>query len=397
MQAMSLSPTQNWMNEHYAPFFDYAVGRLNQTDAEDIVQNLILKLMTSKGFEKYLVEQGDPSYGSVLTFAKKNHISVMNKMGKDALGRIQGYRTRNETRKDTATDRYVETITHKSSVEAVPMFSESGEMDGYDFCDHNQEDILDALITKETVAHIKAGIEREWDGEVLTPRLAVFDLLVNEGGDRKDIEAKLDVGPTRAKVIRAQVQAVARHCMDTDDKRNDFRKASEYARRTRRTRRNMAKSVEKIAKRDLSADQLTTAEVPQQGRLNHIIPALKFLAGETESHGLDLSTRHLQYLHQAMRVFGLIDRKNAVTERGREVLARWDDTRETRNAIMQELIESTAVGKAWMVHCGVTSFKKVDANTALDMLTARSSLSEGTAKRRARAIRRWVNFFSIGQ
>lgn len=397
MQAMSLSPTEKWMNSHYAPFFDYAVKRINQADAEDVVQNLILKLMTSEGFEKYLSENGAPSYGSILTFAKKHHISVMNKMGKDALGRVNGYRTRNETRRDTANSRYVEIITHNSAVEAVPVFSESGEMDGYDFCDQDQEDILDALVTKETVALIKRGISREWDGEVLTPRMAVFDLLVNEGASRKDLEVKLGVGPTRAKVIRAEVQAVARHCMGTNDKRNDFRKASEYARRTRRKPRNMAKSVEKVAQRDLSMDQLTTAEVPQQGRLNHIVPALKFLAGETETHGLDLSTRHLQYLHQAMRVFGLIDNKNVVTERGHEVLARWDDTRETRNAIMQELIEGTAVGQAWMVHCGVTSFKAVNADTALDMLTVRSSLAEGTAKRRARAIKRWVNFFTIGQ
>ena len=368
-----------WIERNYSLFREFALKNLAipEPDREDAVQDMMVKMMHCPSFETFMQRGDNPAYSNILRFARREYRSTVFKRGQDASCRSHGARTKYEI------DAGQEFAIHHDTATPAVIVYEDDKPSGYDYVDGTQPDPLDELEVQEAREWIVRGVMREWENEApRTTRLAILDLLM-EGYDRKDLEKAFGIGPTRTKVLRAQVQEVARHSLNVLS-RQQYRKP-----RTPKQRNAAARTIKEI----------TSSDIPQYDKLGDILPALQYLTGDlTDCPYAHLSERHRQYLFHSLRMFGLVaDGSRDVTERGRAVSAEYDGSRKTRNKIIIELIQSTAVGRTWMMYCGVKSFRWVTAETAQGFLEQYTNLAPSTLKRRVRCLKRWANFIRIGQ
>lgn len=390
--AIQTNPNQKlvkqWMQKNFSKFYSYAMANLPipHHHREDAISDMMVKMLHCPSFGEFLASGRDYSLRNILKFTQKAYRNTITKRGKDALGRARGCRTQNELRHGEVT------LTLVSDQTAISQIDEDENLT-YDFVDRGQPCIEDTLIAKDMMEHIQNGVRREW-GEGSLPfetRWAVAHLMLLDEASRTDIEMALGVKSTRAKVIRSEVRDVAKHALGGYD--SDIGVAT---RRVRRKRRNMTKSAKRI-QRDLNRS-LSSSDIPQWDRLGMLLPMVQYLAtGEGDSPIAELQTRHQQYVFHALKMFGLCDTRRNLTDAGRAVAERFDGSRKSRNEIIRECIENTLIAQKWMRHCGVTGFHFVDGNTAMEFLLENSDVSESTAKRRARTLKRWVLFFKIGQ
>ena len=94
-----------------------------------------------------------------------------------------------------------------------------------------------------------------------------------------------------------------------------------------------------------------------------------------------------------MKILNLLDKNGEITEIGHAVL----ESDKSEKEILKDLITDSKIGQVWMRHTGVTSIDNIPPETVTTMLENRSNLAVSTAKRRGRTLKRWLNFFKIGQ
>lgn len=380
-----------WFEDNYTDFRDYALRNLPSMvpddQRENIVNDMCIKMMTSDKYESYLAAGKPLAFGSILRFALRNHTNLLHKSAQDALSRRFGARTRSEV--DKGEDII---ITHSIGLTAVPTYEdEDATVTGYDYVDQDTPTPLETLEVEEMLESVKKGMSIEWDNDPLEVRLKVLELLLNEGS-RQEMEQVLGVGPTRAKVLRSEVREVVSHRIKIQERRTD---------RILRRPRDMTKSARMLKKvlpttafdtRSENGMSLETSDVPQSDRLLLVLPRLRQLMGD-ENIEIGLSKRHIQYLDHSLKILGVIDADGSVTELGVAAV----ESKADAKSVLQELITSSRVGQVWLRHTGCTSIKHIPPETVTTLLDNRSNLAPSTAKRRGRTLKRWLNFFKIGQ
>tara|TARA_X000000950_G_scaffold288772_1_gene407284 strand:+ start:5472 stop:6671 length:1200 start_codon:yes stop_codon:yes gene_type:complete len=399
---MTNAAVSDWMTSHYSNFRDYALkklpGHIREDHREDVVQDMMVKMLSCDSFEEYLSKGKKYSYSTILLFAVRKYRNMTHVRGGDCLGRHQQCRTRSEieNKKEVV-------VTHPSPIQAVRTSGEEGSEKefSWDFRDDSNTfpSPLEQMEVNELLETLVRGVQVEWEGEPFEIRQRVFELMLEEGS-RKDIEDAVGVKSTRAKVLRTEVREVARHWIDIKNRNADKQliEGRQFARPILGKKRNRTGTALKIQSllpdRGVQVDtKLTTKEVPQFDRLLYVFPRLRQLMGEAVEFEIALSTRHIQYLDHSMKILGLLDSKGEVTDLGKETIAQGLPQKD----VLKALIEESTVGKVWMLHTGISDFTKIPVDTITSMLQRRSNLSASTAKRRARTLKRWVNFFSIGQ
>ena len=117
--------------------------------------------------------------------------------------------------------------------------------------------------------------------------------------------------------------------------------------------------------------------------------ALQALQGKQVPEGaLPVTRRHVLYLRQAMRILGVIDAEGMITDMGEQISGDF-------RPMLALLFEASAVGQAWVKWAGVKGATDLDPQSATDFLVELTDLSESTCQRRARTLRRWVEFLQM--
>ncbi|HXI97355.1 MAG TPA: DEAD/DEAH box helicase family protein, partial [Gemmatimonadaceae bacterium] len=136
------------------------------------------------------------------------------------------------------------------------------------------------------------------------------------------------------------------------------------------------------------ADALDPIQVPQADRPERIVDVLEVLrdGADVKRHVAPFDSRDFSYYVQAAQILGLVTRHRQVLPAGHAVLALPSHSQLARLAIA---FEASECGQKWMGWSGVARLIDLDPDTARDFLRESSTLSDGTAKRRAATIRRW--------
>jgi hypothetical protein len=137
-------------------------------------------------------------------------------------------------------------------------------------------------------------------------------------------------------------------------------------------------------------EKVESHEIPQVDSLPRIMEALWAIAksGELSEDTFDLSHRHINYMKQALRVLGLIDKSGNLTARGREVA-----TSRTWLADLRKQFSNSLCGLAWMRAAGVVRIERLDALSAVGFLKRHTDMPSGMVERRGRTLRRWCRQF----
>ena len=144
------------------------------------------------------------------------------------------------------------------------------------------------------------------------------------------------------------------------------------------------------------AEELISADVPQQDRLDRIVTVVRLVADGVDLHptrlGMDdtaSSLRHVDYMRHGAKVLALLAQDGSITQQGAQ-LARLPDSRVLDFLSVQ--FELSAVGGLWKRWANATDLYQLEPTTAETFLLEHG-LSASMAKRRGRTLRRWLEKF----
>ena len=364
-----------WMTENYQSFFKYSLKHLpkylgNDEDREDAVSNLIFKMIRTESFEKRLAQGKDLSFSVLLNFVCQMHGQSLDHDGRDMLGRSKGCKTRAELK--SGEDFPVLVPDWGGEAVRLPKDQEADSKqasDQVDFVDPSPSPD-DMLVVGELWEIIEAGMEREWSGEALARRMRVLKLQA-EGGTQGDIEREFGVGPTRAKTFKKEIREVVTHALRP---RKTVIKRSRPVKKTDSFVMEVSKPVE----------QVNGSNVPQFDNLEILQEALQNW-GTLPS----LSDRQVGYLTHALRAMDLTDENGSLTKVGKALNI---TPPAYFKRAMRLVFEASVVGQTWLKWSDSFGVNGLDPDSAFDFLQSRSTLSQSTAKRRARTLRYWATF-----
>ncbi len=142
--------------------------------------------------------------------------------------------------------------------------------------------------------------------------------------------------------------------------------------------------------------QLSTANVPQQDRLDRVVDVVRLLANgkDLQPRALAMrdsasSLRHIDYMRHAAKVLGLVAEDGIATEAGR-TLAQLPESRVLD--FLSVRFELSVVARLWKKWSKAADLHQLDENLAVEFLLD-SGFSVSMAERRGRTLRKWLLAF----
>jgi len=134
-----------------------------------------------------------------------------------------------------------------------------------------------------------------------------------------------------------------------------------------------------------------SADVPQANLLPRVIEMTQARMTFSCADGVPgfEHVRDRAYYTRAAQVLGLLDRYSAPTLLGRRIVRA--EPAEA-HALLRFAFERSDVGAAWMYWAGASSTSGICGSTSEAFLTDCTTLSSSTAHRRAKTLRRWVEY-----
>jgi hypothetical protein len=129
--------------------------------------------------------------------------------------------------------------------------------------------------------------------------------------------------------------------------------------------------------------KISSIDVPQANKIEKVFDVAESIS---RAELIEMDVRDLNYYRRAAKILGLIDRNDALTAGGRQVVRL---SREERLRTAVVLFETSTVGEAWISYCQGATLMDVDVNTAKAFLTDRSVVTGDTLNRRAKALKAW--------
>ena len=141
---------------------------------------------------------------------------------------------------------------------------------------------------------------------------------------------------------------------------------------------------------------ITSADVPQQDRLDRIVAVVRLVAKGVDVQPTRLqmadtpsSRRHIKYMRHGAKVLGLLATDGTLTTSGRQ-LAQLPESRVLDFLSVQ--FELSVVGSLWKRWADANDLYELDPESAVDFLFE-NQLSPSMARRRGRTLKRWLKEF----
>ena len=141
---------------------------------------------------------------------------------------------------------------------------------------------------------------------------------------------------------------------------------------------------------------ITSADVPQQDRLDRIVAVVRLVAEGVDVQPTRLqmadtpsSQRHIDYMRHGAKVLGLLASDGTLTTPGRQ-LAQLPESRVLDFLSVQ--FELSVVGRLWKRWADANDLYELNPESSVDFLVE-NQLSPSMARRRGRTLRRWLDKF----
>jgi HrpA-like RNA helicase len=141
---------------------------------------------------------------------------------------------------------------------------------------------------------------------------------------------------------------------------------------------------------------LRREEIPQANSVHKLIDLARHVAdgGEVETAPGFNQPRDRDYYAQALRILGLFDTANALTETGRAMALGTPHEALDR---FRSAVAASTFGRRWLESAGVATVLDLTATSASPFLAKHSDFSPDTRERRASGLRSWLKVLQARQ